>query len=158
MPDTILTPAEHVLIARGEKTLEEVIALRELREAASTALRGVDLRRPEEAIQRDTIKLLYAVEPECIWAHVPNQRASAIQRMILSGLGVKAGFPDLVFLWRGGGGVMEMKAAKGRLSSEQRAFRDECKRLGIPHEVIREPEAAVRALESWGVGMKRRMA
>jgi hypothetical protein len=137
-PDTILTPAD-------------------LRKAASTALRRKRLQRPEEELQRATVERLYAVEPIAIWFHVPNQRANRTMRAILSGLGVKAGVADLIFLWGGGCGAMELKAGKGRLSASQRVFRDECRRLGIGWELIRESEEAVRALESWGVAMKRKI-
>jgi len=102
--------------------------------------------------------------PNGVWfpARTPAERSLAA-RIIhqLKVLGqLTPGAPDLLFLWRGGGGGIELKRpaerrlfdhhAKGRLSDEQQAFRERCQRHGVPYAVC-ESWAEVRdTLIEWG--------
>lgn len=68
---------------------------------------------------------------------------------------VRRGLPDLaimapggVFAWR------ELKSAKGRLTEEQRAFGDDCRRLGIDWAVWRHEGEAM----AWAEAVRRSVA
>lgn len=68
---------------------------------------------------------------------------------------VRKGLPDLaimapggVFAWR------ELKSAKGRLTPEQKAFGEDCRRLGIDWDVWRHEDQAV----AWAEEVRRDVA
>jgi hypothetical protein len=70
------------------------------------------------------------------------------------------GAPDLLFLWNGGSGCMELKRpaektilgrqSAGQLSDDQRIFRDRCQQLGINYEVVMSWPQARDLLKEWG--------
>lgn len=80
--------------------------------------------RHEELTHRAVAKFL-AYHPRFSnhWFHPPNERASRVQRLILSGLGVKPGLPDIWIvtpsaLWPGA--VFELKADRPNHSAPTR--------------------------------------
>jgi hypothetical protein len=110
-------------------------------------------RREEDQIQRETVKLLRLLGSrlDAVWFAVPNGGArSKIEAAIFQGLGVVAGVPDLVFLWRDGCGGIELKREGGRLSESQREFRARCREKGIRYEVARSPAEVLEVLGEWG--------
>jgi len=70
------------------------------------------------------------------------------------------GAPDLLFLWRGGCGCVELKRpasrtlltslARGVASPEQQAFRDDCEQLGIPYVICSTWDEVRETLVAWG--------
>lgn len=121
-------------------------------------------RLDEDALQRAVVQWLTLAKPRCLWFHVPNGGArDAITGARLKAMGVRAGVPDLVFIWKGGAGFIELKRPEdrcllaelsrpeGRLSASQRAFRDECAGLGVPYVVAMSLDEVVRALKEWGL-------
>lgn len=65
--------------------------------------------------------------------------------------GVK-GQADLHGYWQGGRGIeVELKAAGGRLSEEQKRWRSFCERWGVEHRVLtaRADETAEETIERW---------
>ena len=70
------------------------------------------------------------------------------------------GAPDLLFLWDGGCGCMELKrpAEKtligkqraGELSDDQKRFRERCADLGVDYEVVMSWPQARELLKRWG--------
>ena len=97
--------------------------------------------------------------PEVIWYHVPNgnklsPRTAGFNKM----LGVLAGVPDLCFDIAGCCHYLEIKAPKGRLSDEQRAFQNLCLETQRPHAVVYSLDEAIAVLSRWGVLKNARVA
>jgi len=80
--------------------------------------------KPEDTVHVSILSWLQAMLPHAIIAHVPNGggRTEGEARK-MKRLGVLPGFPDLIVMPGGGQTLLlEVKAEKGRVSPEQRAF------------------------------------
>lgn len=109
------------------------------------------MRRIEQKFQTFVVKALRYACPDCFVFHVPNGgQRSRFEGAIFKGMGTVAGVPDLVVLWRGGAGFLELKAGKGGLSESQRAVHARLAELGYPVAVARTMEEVEAALVSWG--------
>ena len=78
--------------------------------------------RPEEMLQRATASYLdLALPNDAVWFHPPNGGArSKAEAGIFKAMGVKAGVPDLIIIYRGRVVAIELKGEKGRLSPAQK--------------------------------------
>ncbi|HEV2303817.1 MAG TPA: hypothetical protein VGR91_19800 [Stellaceae bacterium] len=86
-------------------------------------------------------------------------KARLIARMKADGMLIP-GASDLVLLWPGGGGFVELKRpahrdlfgyhAAGAASEDQKAFAARCARLGICHAYCRSWEGLIDRLGEWG--------
>ena len=113
------------------------------------------MKRPEVALQRRVVQFLRLAQPNCVWFHVPNGGCrSATEAAIFKAMGVRAGVSDLIFLWTGGAGVIELKAGKGRLTPHQCEFLAECRNLRIPFFVARSVEDVETTLRAWGLTLR----
>ena len=110
-------------------------------------------RHPESQIQRSVAEHLRCRGARgAVWWHVPNGGARRkAEAAILKGLGVRAGVADLCFVHRGKFFALELKAASGRSSASQLAFRDEINAAGGFAADAVGLDAAIRCLESWGL-------
>ena len=112
--------------------------------------------RPEADIQRQIVALLRVVLPKgAIVHHAANEvgcgsRHARARQAILTGMGVHAGFSDLVVLAEGRTLFLEVKSARGRLSPAQTAFRDAVQAQGFAWALVRSPEDALGALNMHG--------
>lgn len=93
---------------------------------------------------------------KAIWSHIGNEIAggvknAAIRYAIAKALGFISGFPDFVFAWKEGAGVIEFKAPKGTMSQNQKNFRSWCELIGIPYVVARSADEGEATLRAWGV-------
>lgn len=92
-----------------------------------------------------------------VWCHIGNEiggghgRSSQIAYSIGKALGVISGFPDYVFLWRGGCGLLEFKSGTGTLSENQRWFKAWSELSSLPYEVVRSADDGEAILRRWGV-------
>jgi hypothetical protein len=84
---------------------------------------------------------------------IPNGgKRSKVEAAILIGMGVRAGAADLCVILPGGRcGWVELKHGDGRLSKEQRAFRDRCLELGHLHAEARTIDQVRDAMLTFGV-------
>ena len=108
-------------------------------------------RTPEDALQRSIVDLLRKVPVRALWFHVPNgghrNKRTAAR---LKSLGVRRGVPDLVFVgFDGVARFMELKAAKGSLKGEQKAWRDACATMNVSFVVVKTLDEAVAHLQRW---------
>lgn len=111
------------------------------------------MNREEDAIQAGIIDLLkLTVASGVIYYHVPNQRkCSKREGARFKRLGVIPGIPDLAFVMANGhAAYLEVKAPKGTLSPEQKAFRSLCEAYSIPYAVVRSITEAQEILMQWG--------
>jgi len=112
----------------------------------------------ERAIQREILRMCGTVFPAVLVVHVPNgahlsgtdaQRSR--QMGALRGDGLKPGFPDLIALWNGGAGFLEVKRPKtGRVSDDQKAMIGHLSELSHNVAIVRSAIEAQDALLSWG--------
>lgn len=84
------------------------------------------MKRPEQDLQMAVARFLKLALPDLVWFAIPNggYRTKA-EAGIMKATGTRKGVPDLAFILPTGSvGFIELKAAKGRLSPDQIAFRD----------------------------------
>lgn len=87
-----------------------------------------------------------------IWSHIANEgKRNRIVGAVLKAMGLISGTPDYFFIWPTGGGVIEVKAGKGKLSPLQKDYSEWCAELGIKHAVCRSAEEVFDVLAGWGV-------
>lgn len=122
---------------------------------------------PEADLQRQIVALLRVVLPKgAIIHHAANEistegRAARIAQAIRTGMGVHAGFSDLMVLCEGRTLFLEVKSTHGRLSEAQAAFRDAVQAQGFPWALVRSLDDVLAALRDHGfrtrLADKRRM-
>lgn len=94
-----------------------------------------------------------ALLPGVVYWHTPNsgEGRSGFQGKLLKAQGVKAGIPDLLFLWGGLYGI-EMKKPGGVLSASQRAMHPRLLAAGmLGCATVDSLEGAKEVLRGWGL-------
>jgi len=116
------------------------------------------MSRPEDNLQRQVASYLEIVRPDCVWTHFPAGEArTAITGAKLRRFGLKRGWPDLIFVLPGGRfAALELKAAAGRQSPDQKALQAEIERLGSLYLVCRTLAEVEGALAAWGIAGRAR--
>lgn len=111
---------------------------------------------PEADLQRAVVQALRVALPRsAIIHHCANEVTEAGPRgakrqAILVGMGVHAGFADLMILCEGRILFLELKAPKGRLRPEQEAFRDAVRAQSFGWALVRSLDDALRAAAEFG--------
>jgi hypothetical protein len=111
---------------------------------------------PEADLQRAVvIALRFALPKGAIIHHCVNEITEAGPRgakrqAILVGMGVHAGFADLIVLCGGPILFLELKSLKGRLSPTQEAFRDAMLAKGFGWALVRSLDDALSAIADHG--------
>ena len=111
---------------------------------------------PEADAQRAIVKALRVALPrDAIVHHCANEVTEAGSRgakrqAILVGMGVHAGFADLMVLHDGRVLFFELKAPKGRLRPDQETFRDAVLAQGFGWALVRSVDDALAALADNG--------
>lgn len=94
---------------------------------------------------------LRVLKPQCIVISVPNEgRRSTVAGARLKRMGMMPGASDLVVLWGGGCGCIELKTDVGRQSESQIVFERKCLDAGVPYRVARSIDEVVAILVEWG--------
>jgi len=110
-------------------------------------------RTPEADLQRAVVVALrFALPKGAIIHHCVNEVTEAGPRgaKLLVGMGVHAGFADLIVLCDGRVLFLELKSFKGRLSPAQEAFRDAMLAQGFGWALVRSLDDALGALADHG--------
>jgi hypothetical protein len=81
------------------------------------------------------------------------QGRSKEEGFFLKQLGVVAGVADLLVIWRGGMGFLEVKKPDGRASTPQRKFEGICTWLKVNYAIVRSVKEAHDTLVGWGCPM-----
>jgi hypothetical protein len=111
---------------------------------------------PEADLQRAVVSALrFALPKGAIIHHCANEVAlagprGAKRQAILQGMGVHAGFADLIVLSEGRVMFLELKSSKGRLTPAQQAFRDAVEAQGFAWALVRSLDDALGALADHG--------
>ena len=108
-------------------------------------------RQPEEELQQALADFLRMAHPRLLWWHTVNEgRNSVAWNVKQARAGKLAGVPDLTFVFASGrAGFIELKAAKGRLSTAQRAFRDAAVARGAYWALCRSVASVQATLSLW---------
>ena len=123
---------------------------------------------PEADAQRAIVQALrFALPRDAIVHHCANEVTEAgsrgqIRQSILVGMGVHAGFADLIVISGGRVLFLEVKSQTGRLRKSQEVFRDTVGAQGFGWALVRLVDDALAALADYGftsrVRPARRMA
>ncbi len=111
---------------------------------------------PEADLQRAVVQALrFALPRDAIIHHCANEVSEpgprgAKRQAILVGMGVHAGFADLMVLSDGRVLFLELKAPKGRLRPTQETFRDTVCAQGFGWALVRSVDDALGALADNG--------
>lgn len=106
----------------------------------------------EKAIHRAVIQhLMLMAAPGVVFWHTAQNRMSAREGGYWRRLGVVAGVPDLVVVIPGKGACfLELKAANGRLSVDQKAMLKALEAAGCIVATAKGIDQALAVLASWG--------
>ena len=86
-----------------------------------------------------------------VWGHVANEGKRHIKvACVMKAMGLIPGTPDYFFIWNGGGGVIEIKVGKGRLSPNQVDYTAWCNHENVHHAVCRSLQEVIATLVEWG--------
>jgi hypothetical protein len=110
-------------------------------------------QRPEQQIQRSVVAHLKARGvPGVVFLHPANGGyRSRAEALIMVGLGVVPGAPDLL-LWHGGRSfALELKSEDGRTTEAQVEMLTRLKDAGVHTAVVHSIDEAVGCLEMWGL-------
>jgi hypothetical protein len=89
--------------------------------------------------------------PGLLWSALPfGEKRTLETGKRLKAMGVKAGFPDMLFLWAGRAIGLELKTADGKQTDSQKEVEEAWNRAGGIYRVVRSYEEAMSFLE--GVG------
>jgi hypothetical protein len=107
----------------------------------------------EQKIQRAVIAHLTArPSPNLWWCAVPNGGfRRPTEAAILSGLGLRKGAPDLIFIRKGRVYGLELKRVGGRPSEAQLECLAAMDRAGAFTCIAEGLDAAIRVLEEWNI-------
>lgn len=112
---------------------------------------------PEADLQRAVVRALrFALPRTAIIHHCANEVTEsgprgAKRQAILVGMGVHAGFADLMVICEGRVLFLELKAPKGRLRPDQEGFRDAVLAQGFGWVLVRSLDDALGALADQGL-------
>ncbi len=92
---------------------------------------------PEQALQRQIVGYLaWALAPPAWFTTIGHGGGGQVRGMILKGMGMKAGVPDILLAFDGHAYFLELKAGTG-LSDAQKATHEALRRAKCPVAVIR---------------------
>jgi len=113
-------------------------------------------RNAEALAQAAIVEWIRLVAPDLLVFHVPNGGLrSKAEAARMKWIGVLAGIHDLVLLGLDGKTwLIEVKAAGGALSPEQRAIRDRCTAMRIPYVIARSIDDVRVAFKLWGIATR----
>lgn len=111
----------------------------------------------EDGLQKSVAMFLRVALPDnIIWWHTPNGGSRNMREAVkLKAMGTRAGVPDIALVFPGGNAAfIELKTSKGRLSPEQKKFRDQCHENQILWELARSLLDVQSILIKWGINLK----
>jgi hypothetical protein len=113
-------------------------------------------RHDEDDLQRAAVRYLQVALPaDAAFYHPANGgMRSRVAAARLKGLGVMAGVPDLAIVWRGRALFVELKAARGVLSAEQREMHRKLVYCGAEVITCKTLECIETALREIGVPLR----
>ena len=126
--------------------------------------RAAPRREVEAGIQRAIVQALcLALPPGSIVHHSPNEqrghdRRARVRQAILKGMGVEAGFADLIVLSDRLALMLEVKSARGQQSDDQKKMEARARVHAHGYAVVRSVEDALAACLAVGMRVRMRCA
>lgn len=91
---------------------------------------------------------------KAVWTKIPNEgKRSRISGAILKAMGLIPGAFDFVFVWKDGGGWIELKLpddTTSKFNENQRNFSAWCMHKDVNHALCRSPDEVAHVLKKWG--------
>ena len=111
------------------------------------------MKRPEQQIHKAVVQNLAARSmPGVFYFHPANGgKRGIIEAKIFKSLGVRAGVPDLIVLYRSQVFGLELKATNGRVTPLQRQTLNDMEVAGARTAVAHSLDEALITLECWGI-------
>jgi VRR-NUC domain len=106
---------------------------------------------PEQSLQMRVATMLNWLLIDTPWTAIGHGGGGKQRGMILKGMGVHAGWPDLMLVHRGRPCFIELKAEKGVLSTAQKAVHEQIVAAGGAVAVCRSLEQVTAVIEVWGI-------
>jgi hypothetical protein len=108
-------------------------------------------KRPEDAIQRAVLQHLKIRAPRDVFYFHPANggQRSPVEAAILNGLGVRAGVPDLILIYRGQMFALELKADGRKSTALQNEAQEAMQRAGAEVATAVGLDQALTQLEHW---------
>jgi len=122
--------------------------------AAKHAQLAKEVRReqPERAFQKLLVQhLRLALPPDVFMTAFPAGGGGKVRGAQLKAMGLVAGVPDLMFLYKGETHFMELKAPNGKVSPAQVDCQQALFRAGAGTAIVRTLAEAYRALDAWQI-------
>ena len=107
----------------------------------------------ETAIQQSFIAYLdLCAHRDLVYWAVPNGgKRSKVEAARFKAEGVRAGIPDVHFMFRGQFYVLEIKAKKGRVSPDQKVMMERLRLAGAIDAVAHGIDACMAQVKAWGM-------
>jgi hypothetical protein len=113
------------------------------------------MKHPEQALQISIVRALRVVlPPDTMVVAYPSGGGGRTRGAILKGMGLAAGFPDLMIIHHGMAFGMELKSKTGQLSAAQRAMHKRLANCGMDVRVVRSLDQALTCLAMWGMKVR----
>lgn len=112
--------------------------------------------KPEEIICISIANMLRTATLDgtlkAVWNHVPNEgKRHPLVAMVMKAVGMIRGSPDYFFIWDNGGGLIEVKTPKGKLSPHQKYYQAWCQDKNVRHAVCYSAADVHATLDKWGI-------
>lgn len=115
--------------------------------------------KPEERLQRSVAAYLAVALPnDAVYMAIPLGGGGRLRGAILTGMGARAGSPDMLIAYKSHVLMIELKSSTGRVSREQKAFHALLDRAGIPTSVCRSLPDVIHSLMEFGIPLSARIA
>jgi hypothetical protein len=107
---------------------------------------------PEQRLQRAVAEYLaWALDPPAWFSAFPAGGGGQMRGLILKGLGLKAGVPDILIVHRGRAWWIELKSVKGSVSAVQNSVHGALSDAGCDVKVCRTLDDVRASLALWGI-------
>jgi hypothetical protein len=93
-------------------------------------------------------------ELKAVWFSVTNEYSGGhnpVFGAVMGAMGRIRGSPDYVFLWNDGCACIEMKSQKGKLTPNQKIFKEWCETKHVPYVVCYTVTEAFEKLREWNL-------
>jgi hypothetical protein len=115
------------------------------------------MNHAESALQKAVAQFLTLALPPTAWWTAIGHGGFALDAKTgarMKAMGVKAGVPDLLIIWDGHAGFIELKAAGGKLSPAQHVTRTALRNAGCYYGVENSVEGVDNRLRCWGIPLR----
>lgn len=115
------------------------------------------VKHPERIFQQElVVKLEEVIKGDVEWTHFPAGGGGLVRGVFLKKMGLKRGWPDLIFLRDGTLYCLELKAENGKLSEQQQYRQNRLKGCGALVDTAWDIAGALSTLKEWGLIKERK--